>query len=139
MCCAFVFLDAQLMVTRASVFRHEQLMLACAWRPVHLCFSIHSSCCALHHEQLTFNPRTALVGRCREMLRNSPTALRVLKSAMNAAEDGQAGIQVSTCEPRAMTHLVLLFSRELVVETQVITCEVGAIICLVLVETQGYR
>jgi naphthoate synthase len=30
---------------------------------------------------------------CREMLRNSPTALRVLKSAMNAAEDGQAGIQ----------------------------------------------
>lgn len=32
--------------------------------------------------------------RCREMLRNSPTALRVLKSALNAAEDGQAGIQV---------------------------------------------
>lgn len=32
--------------------------------------------------------------RCREMLRNSPTALRVLKAAMNAAEDGQAGIQV---------------------------------------------
>lgn len=29
---------------------------------------------------------------CREMLRNSPTALRVLKSALNAAEDGQAGI-----------------------------------------------
>lgn len=28
------------------------------------------------------------------MLRNSPTALRVLKSALNAAEDGQAGIQV---------------------------------------------
>ena len=31
--------------------------------------------------------------RCREILRNSPTALRVLKSALNAAEDGQAGIQ----------------------------------------------
>lgn len=31
--------------------------------------------------------------RCREILRNSPTALRVLKAAMNAAEDGQAGIQ----------------------------------------------
>jgi len=46
---------------------------------------------------------------------------------------------VSTCELRAMTCLILLFSRELVVETQVITCEVGAIICLVLVETQGYR
>ena len=27
------------------------------------------------------------------MLRNSPTALRILKSALNAAEDGQAGIQ----------------------------------------------
>ena len=31
--------------------------------------------------------------RCREILRNSPTALRFLKAAMNAAEDGQAGIQ----------------------------------------------
>ncbi|KAK9826475.1 hypothetical protein WJX81_002912 [Elliptochloris bilobata] len=30
---------------------------------------------------------------CREMLRNSPTALRVLKAALNAAEDGQAGLQ----------------------------------------------
>lgn len=30
---------------------------------------------------------------CREMLRNSPTALRILKSALNAAEDGAAGIQ----------------------------------------------
>jgi len=29
----------------------------------------------------------------REMLKNSPTALRLIKSAMNAAEDGQAGIQ----------------------------------------------
>lgn len=28
------------------------------------------------------------------MVRNSPTALRILKAAMNAAEDGQAGIQV---------------------------------------------
>jgi naphthoate synthase len=27
------------------------------------------------------------------MLRNSPTALRMLKSALNAAEDGQAGLQ----------------------------------------------
>jgi 1,4-dihydroxy-2-naphthoyl-CoA synthase len=32
--------------------------------------------------------------RCREIMRNSPTALRVLKAALNAAEDGQAGIQV---------------------------------------------
>ena len=30
---------------------------------------------------------------CREMLRNSPTALRVCKAAMNAVEDGQAGLQ----------------------------------------------
>eukprot|EP00879_Flechtneria_rotunda_P012857 GHRR01013425.1.p1 GENE.GHRR01013425.1~~GHRR01013425.1.p1 ORF type:complete len:230 (+),score=55.75 GHRR01013425.1:702-1391(+) len=30
---------------------------------------------------------------CRHILRNSPTALRILKSALNAAEDGQAGIQ----------------------------------------------
>ena len=29
----------------------------------------------------------------REMLKNSPTALRLIKSALNAAEDGQAGIQ----------------------------------------------
>eukprot|EP00878_Enallax_costatus_P002351 GHUV01002527.1.p1 GENE.GHUV01002527.1~~GHUV01002527.1.p1 ORF type:complete len:336 (+),score=103.71 GHUV01002527.1:2133-3140(+) len=30
---------------------------------------------------------------CREIMRNSPTAIRLLKSALNAAEDGQAGIQ----------------------------------------------
>ncbi|CAG9460653.1 unnamed protein product [Pedinophyceae sp. YPF-701] len=30
---------------------------------------------------------------CREMIRNSPTAVRVLKSALNAVEDGQAGLQ----------------------------------------------
>lgn len=30
---------------------------------------------------------------CREILRNSPTAIRLIKSALNAAEDGQAGIQ----------------------------------------------
>jgi naphthoate synthase len=33
------------------------------------------------------------VAWCREMLANSPTALRVIKSALNAAEDGHAGIQ----------------------------------------------
>eukprot|EP00899_Mesostigma_viride_P021634 jgi/Mesvir1/29472/Mv23043-RA.1 len=32
---------------------------------------------------------------CREMVRNSPTALRLLKSALNAAEDGHAGLQAS--------------------------------------------
>lgn len=30
---------------------------------------------------------------CREILRNSPMALRVLKSALNAADDGHAGLQ----------------------------------------------
>ena len=30
---------------------------------------------------------------CREMMRNSPTALRMLKSALNATEDGHAGLQ----------------------------------------------
>ena len=38
-------------------------------------------------------PTHTLTRRCREMLRNSPTALRLLKAALNAAEDGQAGIQ----------------------------------------------
>jgi 1,4-dihydroxy-2-naphthoyl-CoA synthase len=39
------------------------------------------------------------------MLRNSPTALRVLKSALNAAEDGQAGIQVGHATAAARTSL----------------------------------
>ncbi|XP_074592180.1 1,4-dihydroxy-2-naphthoyl-CoA synthase, peroxisomal-like [Curcuma longa] len=30
---------------------------------------------------------------CREILRNSPTAIRILKSALNAADDGHAGLQ----------------------------------------------
>ncbi|QHO03144.1 1,4-dihydroxy-2-naphthoyl-CoA synthase, peroxisomal [Arachis hypogaea] len=30
---------------------------------------------------------------CREILRNSPTALRILKSALNAVDDGHAGLQ----------------------------------------------
>jgi 1,4-dihydroxy-2-naphthoyl-CoA synthase len=30
----------------------------------------------------------------REILRNSPTAIRVLKSALNAVDDGHAGLQV---------------------------------------------
>jgi naphthoate synthase len=33
------------------------------------------------------------VAWCREMLRNSPLALRVLKASLNAADDGLAGIQ----------------------------------------------
>lgn len=36
---------------------------------------------------------TVTVQWCREILRNSPTAIRLIKAAMNAAEDGQAGIQ----------------------------------------------
>ncbi|CAN1310920.1 1,4-dihydroxy-2-naphthoyl-CoA synthase, peroxisomal [Linum perenne] len=30
---------------------------------------------------------------CREILRNSPTAIRILKSALNAVDDGHAGLQ----------------------------------------------
>ncbi|KAK6922194.1 Enoyl-CoA hydratase/isomerase [Dillenia turbinata] len=30
---------------------------------------------------------------CREILSNSPTAIRVLKSALNAVDDGHAGMQ----------------------------------------------
>jgi naphthoate synthase len=33
------------------------------------------------------------VSWCREMLRNSPMALRLLKACMNAADDGLAGVQ----------------------------------------------
>jgi naphthoate synthase len=33
------------------------------------------------------------VSWCREMLQNSPMALRLLKASMNAADDGMAGIQ----------------------------------------------
>jgi naphthoate synthase len=33
------------------------------------------------------------VSWCREMLQNSPMALRLLKASMNAADDGLAGIQ----------------------------------------------
>lgn len=32
---------------------------------------------------------------CREILRNSPTAIRVQKAALNAVDDGHAGLQVS--------------------------------------------
>ena len=31
---------------------------------------------------------------CREILANSPTAIRVLKAALNAVDDGAAGMQV---------------------------------------------
>ena len=43
--------------------------------------------------------------RCREMLRNSPTALRLLKCALNAADDGHAGIQVTQVVPVAIADL----------------------------------
>jgi naphthoate synthase len=33
------------------------------------------------------------VSWCREMLQNSPMALRLIKASMNAADDGLAGIQ----------------------------------------------
>ncbi|OIT21007.1 PREDICTED: 1,4-dihydroxy-2-naphthoyl-CoA synthase, peroxisomal-like isoform X1 [Nicotiana attenuata] len=36
---------------------------------------------------------TETIKWCREILRNSPTAIRVLKSALNAVDDGHAGLQ----------------------------------------------
>lgn len=36
---------------------------------------------------------------CREIVRNSPTAIRVLKSALNAVDDGHAGLQVLWLNP----------------------------------------
>jgi len=46
------------------------------------------------------------------MLRNSPTALRVLKSALNAAEDGQAGIQVGLQVPSGIARNSALSAAE---------------------------
>ena len=51
---------------------------------------------------------------CREMVRNSPTALRILKSALNAAEDGHAGLQVCTM------HVIV----DLVDRVVLLVCEV---------------
>jgi hypothetical protein len=48
--------------------------------------------------------KNLLTCRCREIMRNSPTALRVLKAALNAAEDGQAGIQVLHLLPPQCVH-----------------------------------
>ena len=39
------------------------------------------------------NLEAETVGWCREMLQNSPIALRCLKAALNADCDGQAGLQ----------------------------------------------
>ena len=49
----------------------------------------------VHHSQAICSVNVLPTRRCREIMRNSPTALRVLKAALNAAEDGQAGIQAS--------------------------------------------
>jgi naphthoate synthase len=42
---------------------------------------------------------------CREMLRNSPMALRVLKSSLNAVDDGGAGLQVIHKSCPLITHV----------------------------------
>ena len=51
----------------------------------------HAAALLLSLTLTTMLPSTT---RCREMVRNSPTALRLLKTAMNAVEDGQAGLQM---------------------------------------------
>ncbi|KAJ8774312.1 hypothetical protein K2173_011115 [Erythroxylum novogranatense] len=45
---------------------------------------------------------------CREILQNSPTAIRVLKSALNAVDDGHAGLQVLPCNI-SKTGCIFLF------------------------------
>ena len=48
------------------------------------------------------------------MLRNSPTALRLLKCALNAADDGHAGIQVrpeTSNLPRPLTLMCRAMQR----------------------------
>ena len=45
------------------------------------------------------------VSWCREMLRNSPLALRLLKSSMNAADDGLAHVAATLLGPSAVKRL----------------------------------
>lgn len=51
---------------------------------------------------------------CREILRNSPTAIRVLKSALNAVDDGHAGLQVYSTSN--IFHFSLIFQNVLILE-----------------------
>lgn len=48
---------------------------------------------------------------CREILRNSPTAIRVLKSALNAVDDGHAGLQVPSIILSIIHHVVYICMR----------------------------
>ncbi len=49
---------------------------------------------------------------CRKILQNSPMAIRLLKSALNAVEDGHAGLQVSTtCPGLKYTMMPAAFSN----------------------------
>jgi hypothetical protein len=50
---------------------------------------------------------------CREILRNSPTAIRVLKSALNAVDDGHAGLQVLQISNHQVSAIVLSSILEL--------------------------
>lgn len=56
-------------------------------------FYLLQQCNILSAECAMLESRLWLALRCREIMRNSPTALRLLKSAMNAVEDGQSGLQ----------------------------------------------
>jgi hypothetical protein len=46
---------------------------------------------------------------CRQILRNSPTAIRVLKSALNAVDDGHAGLQVLVWLMLRNSNITMLF------------------------------
>jgi hypothetical protein len=47
---------------------------------------------------------------CRQILRNSPTAIRVLKSSLNAVDDGHAGLQVLVCLVSENSNMPYCFS-----------------------------
>ncbi|PWZ16906.1 Thymidylate kinase [Zea mays] len=55
------------------------------------------------------------VNWCRQILRNSPMAIRVLKSALNAAEDGHAGLQFIGLQ-KALMESKLLSGTTLIVD-----------------------
>ncbi|KAL9325316.1 hypothetical protein ACSQ67_005961 [Phaseolus vulgaris] len=62
---------------------------------------------------------------CREILRNSPTAIRVLKSALNAVDDGHSGLQ-----ELGGNATLIYYGTEEAKEGRLHICNVGALIFL---------
>lgn len=72
-----------------SVVTHSQDKLVGLFA-CNLFYSFTETCFVFQLEDL----EKETVKWCREILRNSPTAIRVLKAALNAVDDGHAGLQV---------------------------------------------